>query len=158
MPKKNKLDVKTLKELREKTGAGIMDVKRVLEEVDGDKKKAEKILKEKGFKKAKKREGRATNAGLIETYVHHSGKVASVVEIFSETDFVARNELFKKLAHDLALQVASTEAEDSEELMKEEFIKDPSKKIEELVKEVIAKTGENIQIGRIYKIKLGEED
>lgn len=152
---KKKLDVKTLKKLRKKTGAGIMEVKRVLEKV-GDPKKAEKILKEKGFKKAEKRSGRATNAGLIEAYVHHSGKVASLVELFSETDFVARNKLFKQLAHNLALQVASTEAKDSKELLKEEFIKDPSKKVEELVKEVIAKTGENIRVGRIYKITLGE--
>lgn len=153
---KKKLDVKTLKELREKTGAGIMDVKRVLEEV-GDPKKAEEVLKEKGFKKAQKRSDRATNAGLVEAYVHHSGKVASLVEVFSETDFVARNELFTELAHNLAMQVASTDAKNSKQLLKEEFIKDPSKTIEELVKEVIVKTGENIQVGRIYKITLGEK-
>ena len=153
---KKKLDVKTLKDLRERTGAGIMDVKRVLDEV-GDPKKAEKILKEKGYKKAEKRSDRATNAGLIEAYVHHSGKVASLVELLSETDFVARNELFKELAHNLALQVASTEVKDSKDLLKQEFIKDPSKKIEELLKEVIAKTGENIQVGRVYRLVLGEK-
>ncbi|MBN1168495.1 elongation factor Ts [Candidatus Woesebacteria bacterium] len=153
---KKKLDVKTLKDLREKTGAGIMDVKRVMDEV-GDPKKAEKILKEKGFKKAAKRSDRATDAGLVDAYVHHSGKVASLVEVFSETDFVARNELFQELAHGLALQVASSEAKDSRQLLKEEFIKDPSKTIEDLVKEVILKTGENIKVGRITRIKLGEK-
>lgn len=153
---KKKIDVKILKALREKTGAGIMDVKRVMDEV-GDPKKAEKILKEKGFKKAEKRSDRATNAGIVEAYVHHSGKVACLVELFSETDFVARNELFKHLAHNLALQVASMEVKDSKDLLKQEFIKDPTKKVEDLVREVIAKTGENIRVGRIYKITLGEK-
>lgn len=123
----------------------------------GDVKKAEEILKEQGFKKAAKRNDRATNAGVIEAYVHHSGKVASLVELFSETDFVARNELFTQLAHNLALQVASMEVKDGKELMKQEFIKDPGKKIEDLVKEVIAKTGENIQVGRVVRMVLGED-
>lgn len=164
-----KLDIKQLKKLRESTGAPIMRVKQVLEEQIGDLptnashqamragvKKVEKILKKEGFEKAAKRSGRSTDAGVIETYVHHSGKVASMVELLSETDFVARNDLFKELAHNLALQVASNDAKDAKTLKKQDFIKDPSKKISDLVQEVIAKTGENIRIGRISKIELGK--
>lgn len=151
-----KLNTELIKKLREKTGAPVIRVKKVLDEVRGDEKKALKILQKEGFEKAAKRAGRETGQGVIETYVHHSGKVASVVELFCETDFVARNEVFKNLAHDLALQVASMEAKDAEDLKKQDFIKDPSKKVGDLVKEAIAKTGENIRIGRIFRIELGK--
>ena len=151
-----KVTADQIRKLREKTGAPIIRVKRVLEEVEGDEKKAEKILKKEGFEKASKRSDRETPQGLIETYVHHSGKVASVIELLCETDFVARNKLFRELAHDLALQLASMGAKDVKELEKQEFIKDPSKKVSDLVREVIAKTGENIRIGRIFRIELGK--
>ena len=151
-----KISVEVIKKLREETGAPIIRVKKVLEEFDGDIKEAGKILKKEGFEKVAKREGRVTSQGIIETYVHHSGKVASLVELLCETDFVARNEMFKTLAHDIALQVASFEVKDEKELSKQEFIKDPSKKISDLVKEVIVKTGENIRIGRIYRIELSK--
>lgn len=151
-----KVSFEEIRKLREETGAPVIRVKKVLEEVEGDAKKAFKILQKEGFEKASKREGRETSQGLIETYVHHSGKVASLVELLCETDFVARNELFKSLAHDLALQVASLEAKNVKELTEQEFIKDPTKKVGDLVKEVIAKTGENIVIGRFFRVKLGE--
>lgn len=155
-----KINADQIRKLRDETGAPVIRVKKVLEEL-GDlpaqagEKKAFEILRKEGFEKAAKREGRETSQGLIETYVHHSGKVASLVELFCETDFVARNELFRELAHNLALQVASMGAENSDDLMKQEFIKDPSKKIEVLVKEVIAKTSENVRIGRIFRVELG---
>lgn len=151
-----KINVEQIKKLREQTGAPVIRVKKVLEEVGGNEKKAFDILQKEGFEKASKREGRETSQGVIETYIHHSRKVASLVELLCETDFVARNELFRELAHDLALQVASQDAKDADDLMKQEFIKEPAKKIEELVKEVVAKTGENIRIGRIYRIELGK--
>lgn len=151
-----KISFDIIRKLREKTGAPVIRVKKVLEEVSGDEKKAFEILQKEGFEKAAKRVGRETSQGLIETYVHHSGKVASVVELLCETDFVARNELFRNLAHDLALQVASLGAKDAEELAGQEFIKDPSKKVGDLVKEVIAKTGENIRVGRVFRVELGE--
>lgn len=151
-----KLDTELIKKLKEQTGAPVIRAKQVLEEVNGDEKKAFKILQQEGFEKAAKKGERATSQGLVECYVHHSGKVASMVEVLCETDFVARNELFKELAHNLAMQVASMEAKDVEDLMSQEFIKDPTKKISELVKAVIAKTGENIRIGRIYRIELGK--
>ena len=151
-----KIPASQIRKLREATGAPIMRVKRVLEEFKGDEKKALKLLQKEGFEKAAKREGRETSQGLIESYVHHSGKVASLVELLCETDFVARNKLFRELAHDLALQVASQGAKDAKELEKQEFIRDPSKKVSDLVKEVIAKTGENIRIGRVSRLELGK--
>ena len=151
-----KIGVDQIRKLREKTGAPVVRTKKVLEEVKGDEKKAEKILKKEGFEKAAKRSGRATEQGVIATYNHHNQKVVAVVELFCETDFVARNDLFKELAHDLAMQAASMKAEDAKELEKQDYIKDPSKKVSELVKDVIAKTGENIRIGRVIRVELGE--
>jgi elongation factor Ts len=151
-----KITAEQIRKLREESGAPVMRVKKLLEELKGDESKALKILQEEGFEKAKKRAERETKQGLIETYNHHSGKVVGVVELFCETDFVARNELFKNLAHDLAMQVASMEAKDTKDLEKQEFIKDPSKTVTNLVKEVIAKTGENVRIGRIFRIVLGD--
>lgn len=152
-----KITANQIRELRDKTGAPVMRAKKLLEELKGDLKKAEAILKKEGFEKVEKRLGRETSQGVIETYVHHSGKIASMVELFCETDFVARNDLFKELAHNLALQTASMNAKNSDELVKQEFIKDPSKKISDLVKEVIAKTGENIRVGRVLRLELGKE-
>jgi len=151
-----KIALDLIRKLKEKTGAPVIRVKKVLEEVRGDEEKAFKILQKEGFEKAGKKEGRETSQGILETYIHHSGKVASVVELFCETDFVARNELFRNLAHDLALQVASMGAKDAKELVVQEFIKEPTKKVGDLVKEVIAKTGENVRVGRIFRIELGK--
>lgn len=164
-----KITADQIRKIRDETGAPVMRVKKVLEELMGNlpvdaapqalqagEEKAKKILMKEGFEKASKRADRETSQGIIETYVHHSKKIASLVELFCETDFVARNKLFTKLAHDLAMQIASMGAKDVEELEKQEFIRDPSEKVSDLVKEVIAKTGENIRIGRVYKIELGK--
>ena len=151
-----KISVELIKKVREKTGAPVIRVKKVLEEFEGNEKKAIDLLKKEGFEKIAKRRERETTQGLVEVYSHHSGKVASAVELLCETDFVARNELFKTLAHDLALQVASLEVKNTDELLKQDFIKDPTKKISDLIKEVIVKTGENIRIGRIFRIELGK--
>ncbi len=148
-----KINAELIKKLRGETGAGVMRVKNVLEKVKGDEKKAQDILRKEGFEKVAKREGRETGQGKVFSYVHHNGKIVSVVELFSETDFVARNELFEQLGKDLALQVASMGDKDVE---KQEFIKDSSKTIIDLIKEVIAKTGENIKLGRIVRIELGK--
>lgn len=149
-----KITAKQIKKVREATGAPIMRVKKVLEEL-GDEKKAEKLLKKEGFEKIAKRASRETSQGLVETYMHHSGKVASLVEVLCETDFVARNKLFKELAHNLAMQVASMNPKNAKELESQDFIKDPKKKVSDLVKEVIAKTGENVRIGRIHRLEIG---
>lgn len=141
--------------LREATGAPVMRAKKVLDEVGGDLKKAEEILRKEGFEKAGKRSDRATSQGIIETYVHHSGKIAAIVEVLCETDFVAKNDLFREMAHNLALQLASSPAGNVDEFLKQDYIKDPSKKVSELVQEVIAKTGENCKVSRIWRIELG---
>jgi len=151
-----KIDVDLIRKLREQTGAPVIRVKKVLGEVRGNEVKAREILTKEGFAKVAKRSERETSQGLIEAYTHHSGKVVSVIELLSETDFVARNDMFKELAHNLALQLASTDAKNGEDLEKQEFIKDPSKKVGDLVKEVIVKTGENVRIGRIFRIELGK--
>ena len=120
-------------------GAGVMKVKKVLEEVEGDVEKAKKILMEKAAAKMEERSERETSQGTLSVYKHHNGKLVSIVELLCETDFVAKNELFAGLAADLAMQVASMNPEDEKELLTQDFVKDPSKKISELVKEVTAK-------------------
>lgn len=144
--------------LREATGAPVMRAKKVLDEVGGDVKKAEEILRKEGFEKAEKRGDRATSQGVIETYVHHSGKIAAIVEVLCETDFVAKNEVFRDMAHNVALQLASVPAKDVAELLSQDYIKDSSKKVSELVQEVIAKTGENCKVSRIWRIELGANE
>lgn len=148
------IDINLIKKLREESGAPIVRVKKVLEEFNGDEKKALEVLRKEGFEKAEKRTERVTGQGKIFTYAHHTGKIVSMVELLCETDFVAKNELFEKLGKEIALQAASMGAEDLEN---QDFIKEPSKKISELVKEVIAKTGENVRIGRVYRVELGKE-
>jgi elongation factor Ts len=96
-----------VKDLRERSGAGMMDCKRALEETGGDKEKALDLLRSRGAAKAAKREGRAASQGTIGTYVHHNGKVGVMVELNCETDFVANTSDFKQLAKDLALHIAS---------------------------------------------------
>ncbi|EKE05066.1 MAG: hypothetical protein ACD_19C00426G0088 [uncultured bacterium] len=148
-----KIDVALIKKVREETGAGVMRVKNVLEELNGDEVKALELLKKEGLEKVAKREDRVTGQGKVFSYSHHSNKIVSVVELFSETDFVAKNELFEQLGKDIALQVASMGEEDIEN---QDFIKDGGKKIIDLIKEVIAKTGENIKLGRVVRIELGK--
>ena len=152
----SKVTAEQIKQVREETGAPIMRAKQVLEEQDGNIEKAKAILMKEGFEKTSKRAERTTGQGVIKTYVHHTGKVAAMVEMLTETDFVARNELFQQLADNFAMQIASMNPENEEELMKMEFIKDSSKKMEDLVKEVIAKTGENVRLGRFYRVEIGK--
>ena len=150
-----KVTTSQIKKLRNETGAPVLRVKKVLEEVGGNEKKAFAILRKEGFEKAAKRAGRQTSQGVVVNYVHHNNKVAAMVELLCETDFVAKNELFQELAHSLAMQIASLNPKDIKELEDQEFIKDPSKKIADLVKEIIAKTGENVKIGRFYRVEIG---
>lgn len=147
------IDAALIKKVREETGAGVMRVKQVLEQFDGDEAKALELLKAEGLEKVAKREDRVTGQGKVFSYSHHSNKIVAVVELFSETDFVAKNELFEELGKNIALQAASMGAEDMEN---QDFIKDPSKKMIDLIKEVIAKTGENIKLGRVVRIELGK--
>lgn len=149
------IDTKLISKLREETGAPVVRVKKLLDELKGNEKEARKILLKEGFEKTENRSGRATSEGRVISYTHHTGKVACLVELLSETDFVARNELFLELAKNVALQVVSMNPKDNKSLLKMEFIKEPNKTIEDLIKEVIAKTGENIQLGRFVRLEIG---
>jgi len=149
-----KATAQDIKKLRELTSAGFADCKSALEEAKGDLKKAEEILKEKGIAKAAKKGDRETGSGLVETYVHLNGRIGVVLSVLCETDFVARTDEFKTLAHEVAMQIAAMNPENTEELLKQEYIRDGSKTIEDLVKENIAKLGENIQIGKFSRLEI----
>lgn len=150
------IDLEKIKKLREKTKAGVMDCRQALEESGGDEKKALEWLKKKGLASAEKRKDRETTQGVVEAYVHPDSRIASVVELACETDFVARTDEFKNLAHELALQIAAMAPESVEELLKQAWIRDPQLTIEELVKQAIGKLGENIVVKRIYRCELGK--
>ncbi len=143
-----------IKEFRQKTGFSIMGCKKALEDVQGDEKKALKILEAKGAEKALKKSAREAKQGLIETYIHNNGKVGVLLELNCETDFVARNEEFKVLAHDIAMHIAAMNPKDKKELKEQPFIKDPEKTVNDLVKELIAKLGENIKIGKFTRLAI----
>ena len=160
-----------VKQLRNKTGAGIMECKRALQESNGNLEKAEQLLKERGFAKAATRGDRETRQGLVESYIHPGNRGGAIVEINCETDFVARTEEFRQLAHDLAMQVAAmnpsyvskdevpaddaSKASDESVLLSQAFIKDPSRTIDDMIKGIISKTGENIRIRRFARFELG---
>jgi len=150
-----KVSIEQIKKLREKTGVGIADCRSALEEAGGDLKKAQQILKEKGLEAAAKKAGRAVGEGLIETYVHANGKIAAMIEVNCETDFVARTDDFKKLTHELAMQVCAMDPKDVKELLAQPYIRDESKTVEDLVKETISKVGENIVVKRFMRFELG---
>lgn len=150
------VDLSLITKLREATGAGVMECRKALLEANGDLSKASNLLKESGLLKIEKRASREALQGLIEAYSHSEGKAASLIEVNCETDFVARTEEFKKLAHDLAMQVAAMSPESVEALLEQEYIRDPSRKVKDLVNEVAAKTGENIKIRRFSRFAIGE--
>lgn len=147
--------VEDIKKLREKTGAGIADSRKALEEANGDFKKAEELVKSWGIEKAASKSDRAVGAGLVETYIHGGGKVGAMVEINCETDFVARTDEFKNLAHEVAMQVSAMDPVDVKDLLAQDYIRDSGRKIEDLVKEAIAKVGENIVVKRFMRFELG---
>jgi len=161
-----------IKELRERTGAGVMDCKRALENNEGDLDKAAAFLAAQGIAAAQKKADRVTAQGLVESYIH-SGRIGAIVEVNCETDFVARTEEFKELAHDLAMQVVAAnpkvvseadlpegyQPEPGEEpvFLLQHYIKDPTKSIREVINEVIARTGENVQVRRFSRFELGQD-
>jgi len=146
-----------IKALREKTGAGVLDAKKALEESQGDMAKAEEWVRQKGLARAEKKADRETKEGYIASYVHSTGKVAALVEILCETDFVARNEEFRSMAQSVAMQVASMQPETVEELLAQDFIKDADKTIDELVKGLSGKIGEKFVINRFTRYEIGQE-
>ncbi len=145
-----------LKKLREETSAGVADCRQALENANGDYEKAKKFLGERGLEKAAKKEGKETSQGIVESYVH-AGKIGVLVELRCETDFVARTDEFRSLAHEVALQVASMNPKNAEDLLKSQYIRDTSVTIAELIKQIVAKVGENITVARFTRICLGEQ-
>ena len=171
-----------IKDLREKTGAGVMDCKKALLEAEGNLEKAIEILNQRGIALARKKAERVADQGIIEAYVHPGGRIGVLVEVNCETDFVARTDEFKDLAHNLALQIAAmcpqfispedmaqeTEAETEAEtdadadadaktacLLLQPYIKEPDKTVQDIVTETIAKVGENIKVRRFIRFELG---
>ena len=166
-----KVTTAMVKELRDRTGAGIMDTKRALDAAGGVMEEAEKVLAEKGLATAMKKGGRETSEGVIQSYVHTGNRIGAMVELNCETDFVARTTEFNELARDLAMQVAAMspnhierdmvpedagEVPAEEVLTEQQYIKDPGKTVSELVTEMIARVGENVRIRRIARFELGD--
>ena len=157
-----------IKELREKTGAGIMECKKAIDDAVGDLGKAEQLLKERGLLKAAKKMDREANQGIVDSYIHAGGRIGAMVEVNCETDFVARNDEFRALVHDIAMQVAAMNptrisgdepsadgAAGDVPLLDQPFIRDNSKRIRDLITEDIAKLGENIVVRRFARFELG---
>ena len=142
-----------IQKLREETGAGIMDSKRALEEAKGDYNSAKKIIEKKGLIKADNKSARTTGAGLLEAYIHN-GRIGVLLELKAETDFVIKSDPTKKLAHDLVLHIAATGPDSVESLLKQPFVQDESKTIEDVIKGTIAKVGENIRVTRFVRYQL----
>jgi len=148
------ISTEKIKQLREKTNLSIMECKRALEEADGDEGKALEILGKKGKEKALKKAGREAKQGLIESYIHSNAKMGVILELNCETDFVARNEDFKELAHDIAMHIAAFDPEDDKELLSQPFLKDEQKTIQDLINDIVAKLGENIKIGKFSRLEI----
>jgi len=142
-----------VKDLREKTGAGMMDCKKVLTETDGDMEKAIELLRERGIAKAAKKSDRVAAEGLVTSFVSEDGKVGAVAEINAETDFVAKNEEFRTFANDIAKQVAVKAPKDVEELLAQTFINDETKTVSEVLTNKIATIGENMSIRRFERFE-----
>ncbi|MEK7641022.1 MAG: translation elongation factor Ts [Patescibacteria group bacterium] len=142
-----------VQKLRESTGAGIMDCKKALDDAGGDFDKAVILLNERGVAKAMKKADRVTGAGLLESYLHN-GRVGVLLDIRCETDFVVRSEPFRELAHNLVMHIAAMNPENVEALLQQPYVKDPALTIDVLIKGVIAKLGENIQVAKFCRYEL----
>lgn len=149
------ISIEEIKRLRELTGVGITDAKQALVDAKGDFDQALKEMRKKGLTKAEKRTEREARSGLIGSYVH-DGRIGVLVEVNCETDFVAKTDEFKDLVKDLTLHIAASEPADVDELLGQEFVKDPSKTVGDIVKDANAKLGENIVVRRFSRLALGE--
>lgn len=149
------VDIEKLKKLRNDTGVSFALCKKALEETDNDLAKAKKRITELAGKKIEEKSQRSTSQGGLFTYVHHNRKLAAYIELLSETDFVSGNDEFQKLGQELAMQAASVPANTVDEFLKTEYIRDPSKTVDTMLKEAIVKFGENIKLSRFQKLELG---
>ncbi len=165
------IPTESIKELRTKSGAGVMECRNALLQAEGQIEKALDILKQQSLVKVEKKKSRTAAQGLIESYVHIGGRIAALVELNCETDFVARTSEFKQLAHDIAMQIAAmcpqyVSAEDipadsgleaaTAALLSQPFIRDQAVTIKDLINQTIAKTGENIKVSRFVRYEVGE--
>lgn len=142
-----------VQQLRELTGAGVMECKKALEDTAGDIEKAKQLIAERGLAKVGKRAERETGAGLLKAYIHNN-RIGVLLDVRAETDFVVRSEPFQQLAQELVMQIAAVDAESVEDLLKQAYIRDESKTVDTLVKEVIAKVGENVRVSRFARFAL----
>lgn len=142
-----------IKRLREVTGAGVMECKHALTEAGGDFEKAVGIVHERGLAKAEKKQVRGAGAGLLHSYIHNE-RVGVLLDLHAETDFVVRGELFRNLAHEVAMQIAAMNPENIEVLLKQPYIKDDSKTIGDVIKGVMARVGENIKVEKFARYEL----
>ncbi len=164
------VSAETVKKLRDLTGAGMLDCKKALEKTGGELDKAKEILRKRGIAIAEKKAAQETRQGLVEAYIHPDGRLGALVELNCQTDFVARTDGFRALAHELAMQVAATDPQhiapdelpagsdgNPEELclLAQPFVRDPSRTIQDLINDTIAKTGENIRVRRFARFHLG---
>ncbi|MFC2034006.1 elongation factor Ts [Chloroflexota bacterium] len=165
------VSIDTIKELREECGAGVMECRNALIETEGNIEKAIALLKQSSIYKVDKKKERSASEGLIESYIHTGGRIGAIVEVNCETDFAARTDVFKELAHNLAMQVAAmppqfVSSEDVPEgtdveietdcLLLQPYIKDTSITIQDILNEAIAKVGENIKVTRFARFEVGE--
>lgn len=148
------VSIELIKQLREETEVSLAECKKALEVTGGDIAKARTILQEWGKKVAAKKQERETHEGIIEAYTHANGKIGVLVELRCETDFVARSQDFKTLAHEIALQIAGTDPQSVEELISQEHIRDPKKTVQDLVTQTVGKIGEKIVVQRFSRFQL----
>ena len=148
------VDIKLIKQLRDETQASVADCRVVLEEAKGNYEKAVELLKKKGIERAEKKATRETGQGLIESYIHQNGKVGVLVKVLCETDFVVRTDDFKHLLHEIAMQIAAMNPKDVAALLKQEYIRDGSVTIENLIKQTIGKLGENIVVKEFSRFEI----
>jgi len=148
------INAAAIKQLREKTGASVMMIRKALMEAGGDEARAMEVLKTLGHDAAAKKESRETNAGRVEAYVHAGSRVGVLLELRSETDFVSRNEEFGSLAHSIAMHIAAMAPENMETLLAQPYIKDASQTISDLIKKASASFGEHVEIKRFERYEL----
>jgi len=149
-----KVTAQQIRRLREETGAGMMAIKSALEKAKGKAAKAKEILKKQGLEKIAKRDEKQASEGQVYAYTHAGNRVAAVVKVNCETDFVANSDEFSQLVKELALQIASMEPKNIKELLKQAYIRDPKRKIQDLVDEVAAKVKEKVVVTEIARISL----
>src|SRR3989344_2898929 len=145
------MNINDIKKIRDITGISIEAIHQALLKADGKIEDALDLLKKSGETVSVKKSGRETGEGFVFSYVHSNGKIGVLLKLFCETDFVARNDQFKNLGHELAMHIAAMDPQNSEELLAQSYVRDQDLTVEELIKNYIAKLGENIRIGEFYR-------